>query len=758
MRTSARLLLLLSTCLLLLSTCTGTPVTPTLYTKQPLPPPPTPPPLFSWLGQADLLFQPGDLPEEITPTALDNAIPAFLQDKLGAAPQGAAGLRLLQPGQALDYGNVSLFYYLDRIALQDISEKLVQTEELRTPGVPQAGIGEQAFLFYPTQAGQESALFFRECHSIVEIRLLQGPDVAVILRYGERLAQRIQQVDCRGAASVPVQSPPPLLPTATAQPAAAISQGFPANVSRLPDPQGMDILRAYAFLDAQHGWLALGASLLATADGGMTWQPQATAPAQVDALAFQSMQQGWMHTTQGYFTTRDGGATWQASANSPVEVAARLPRPATAKADNGDEIYTFCPDTSANGAGPFFALDAGTAWAFCTSGAMSHYVRRGLYQTSDGGQTWKLLTGQAPFGWSGASNLFFLDRQHGWLAAAEAGLYATVDGGLTWHSLDVFPPGDGTAAQVSFLSPQTGFVVARQMVLDDSRDVLLKTTDGGLSWQPIYQTPALMPLPTGPFQFFPDLSGIAAGDSAFLSTSDAGKTWSVLSPYTGFCTGDFALQATALSFVDRFQGWFVYTCAGQPHPVLYHTSDGGKTWSSLAAAGLPQDQAVALSFLDAHLGYLVTHGGYLFRTQDGGQTFAPVDGAAIHTRSLRFFTSQIAWETRGTQLYATSDGGKTWQALPVALPVQYFWRLPSGLAWLVTGETTADNGAPLRSVFTTNDDGQTLLEHTFGDLPSTFSAPYLDVLQFVDEQHGWLRAGASLYYTADGGRDWSQLH
>jgi len=167
---------------------------------------------------------------------------------------------------------------------------------------------------------------------------------------------------------------------------------------------------------------------------------------------------------------------------------------------------------------------------------------------------------------------------------------------------------------------------------------------------------------------------------------------------------------------------------------------------------------VDLSFIDPNLGYLVTHTGLLFRTQDGGKTFVPVDNLAVHTRSLHFYTQDIGWETRGTQLFATTDGGNTWQALPVSLPVQYFWRLSSGEAWLVTGDTSADTGAPLRQVFTTTDNGQTLVEHAFGELATNWNAPYLDTIQFVDELHGWLRAGDSLYYTWDGGQDWSQLH
>jgi photosystem II stability/assembly factor-like uncharacterized protein len=284
------------------------------------------------------------------------------------------------------------------------------------------------------------------------------------------------------------------------------------------------------------------------------------------------------------------------------------------------------------------------------------------------------------------------------------------------------------------------------------------TLDGGQTWQPVYQAPPPALFPTGPFQFFPGLTGIGAGDGGFLATADAGKTWTNLSTYSGICSGELAAQVTALSFADAQHGWAAFACASQPLSAVYHTVDGGKTWASFPAAGIPEDGIAALSFLDARTGYLVTHAGLLFLTGDGGQSFSPVDGTAVHTRSLHFVTPELGWEIRGVQLFETRDGGHTWQPLPVALPVQYFSGLPTGLVWLVTGDASADNGNPLRRVFTTHDDGQTLVEHAFGNLPSNWETPSQDAIQFIDADHGWLRAGDALFYTQDGGKDWVQLH
>jgi len=734
---------------------TATPVTSPV--KKAAPTTTTQPVLYAWLGQPELLFQPGDLPDGVSAADFTNAAPDYLKDKYGVPPDAAASLQLLLAGGEA-YGNASLYLYQDPARLKDAAQRLEQVEELRRPGLPQPGIGDQAFLFLPEQPGRDMALFFQACRSYVEIRLLNSPDPAVILQYAGRLAQRVRQVDCQGEAAVPIQTPPPPLPTATNPPAETISQGYSPNITYLPDPQGADTIQAYAFIDARHGWVALGAAILATTDGGGTWQARSTAPGRVEALGFKSLQDGWMQTDHGFFATNDGGITWQAASQAPASPSQMVPPPMTRTA-NGEDAYAFCQDKNPDLAGPFFAIDAHTGWAFCTSSAGDHFTFHALYQTKDGGLSWQLLTDQTPYGRYGASNLFFLDGQHGWLAASDMGVFATADGGKTWQSLGIFPPDAGTASQVRFLSTEVGYVIIGHMQVNQGRDALMGTLDGGQTWQPIYQAPSPALFPTGPFQFFSGLNGVGAGDGGFLATADAGKSWTILSTYSGICSGELAAQVTALSFVDAQQGWAAFTCASQSLPAVFHTADGGKTWARLPpGSGIPDDGIASLSFLDPKTGYLVSHSGLLFLTEDGGQSFSPVDGIAVHTRSLHFVTPELGWELRGTQLFETRDGGHTWQPLPVPSAVQYFSGLPTGLAWLVTGETSADNGNPLRRVFTTRDDGRTLVEHAFGDLPTNWRVPYQDAIQFVDGDHGWLRAGDALFYTQDGGQDWVQLH
>ena len=106
------------------------------------------------------------------------------------------------------------------------------------------------------------------------------------------------------------------------------------------DPDGTDIIRAYSFADANHGWLALGVQILETTDGGTTWQPRFAVNSPVQDIHFVSIQVGWIEMQGGYLVTRDGGATWQRAASKPEDN--RLPPPIV-PGPVDEDAYTFCP-------------------------------------------------------------------------------------------------------------------------------------------------------------------------------------------------------------------------------------------------------------------------------------------------------------------------------------------------------------------------------------------------------------------------------
>ena len=657
-------------------------------------------------------------------------------------------------GAQTDNGNVMLLYYKEPALLAKASGWLIQSEEASRQGTPQAGIGEVAFLFLPKQPDGDTSLLFKICHSFVEIRLFAMGSPAIISRYAGRLAERLWRLDCQGTSAIPILTPPAALAPPTGTPGIPIAQGFAASVQRLPDPDGVDSIRAFTFTDPQHGWLALGADILATGDGGKTWHSQTTAESPVKRIRFQSAQMGWVETRAGFLVTSDGGANWQRVAAPPAGGPAQMPTPqVTHLPDEMGPSYAFCTDQTST-AEAFAAINLQTAWALCTSGADVHYMFRKLFQTRDGGKHWQLVADQPPHGQFTGSELFFLDEWRGWLSAGDDGIYATVDGGKTWQSLantDRFGAVWTTAIQ--FVTLQIGYVIAGNSNSNYGHDVLWGTRDAGKTWQIIFAVqPTLWP--DGPFQLFADGHGLGfmrstngLQDDDILTSADWGKTWAKQGALPQDPTCDSVRSITGLSFSDAANGWAVWACAGS----LLHTQDGGKTWKVLPAPANSDEIFVGISFVDAQIGYLVDQSGVLLRSDDGGLPFAPVDRLPIHTRSLRFVTPEWGWEIRGDTLFETLDGGKSWRPVPFPLPVQYFALLPDHQAWIVAGTSK-------RRVFATPDGGKTWKEHAFGEISSDDRFPWSDAIQFADELHGWLRAGGASFFTQDGGKNWAQCH
>jgi hypothetical protein len=72
-------------------------------------------------------------------------------------------------------------------------------------------------------------------------------------------------------------------------------------------------LRGVDFFDASHGWAVGDAgAILATANGGALWTPQASnTTEQITSVGFATLQRGWATTSSGeILSTTDGGMTW----------------------------------------------------------------------------------------------------------------------------------------------------------------------------------------------------------------------------------------------------------------------------------------------------------------------------------------------------------------------------------------------------------------------------------------------------------------
>ena len=135
-----------------------------------------------------------------------------------------------------------------------------------------------------------------------------------------------------------------------------------------------------------------------------------------------------------------------------------------------------------------------------------------------------------------------------------------------------------------------------------------------------------------------------------------------------------------VQFASPLVGWVVENDCAQGKAYVDRTHDGGRRWektpvrSTNCAAGSRLD----LSFADTSHGWLLDvyengSGPYpLERTLDGGATWRPVGRVPIAGRIV-FRTAREGWLSRADfaqpqQLYATVDGGRSWQRRVLPTP------------------------------------------------------------------------------------------
>jgi photosystem II stability/assembly factor-like uncharacterized protein len=224
--------------------------------------------------------------------------------------------------------------------------------------------------------------------------------------------------------------------------------------------------------------------------------------------------------------------------------------------------------------------------------------------------------------------------------------------------------GYASGAQTAPKAYAAGFTDAQNGVTVGYAGLVLRSTDGGKSWENGTNRSmclfALENLGCG--------SWIAAGNQGNVTfTIDGGKSWSRL-------TSVPPARVTSLSFTSPAHGW------ASTRGWIGETVDGGKSWNALGfPEGMPPAETVAST--GSGTGFFVGSDGYLYATTDGGTNWsrgealcpAPSDGFRAvssvngQTRALRFRGNRGLFACAGISqkqsvmlLRETADGGKTW--------------------------------------------------------------------------------------------------
>lgn len=213
-----------------------------------------------------------------------------------------------------------------------------------------------------------------------------------------------------------------------------------------------------------------------------------------------------------------------------------------------------------------------------------------LYETKDGGETWNAVTtieGKPVEGLCAlqvlryeANNEKVSEKQIRLIGvgrvAGPAALIVSDDLGATWQQIDISAHA-AMAFDVHFLDRNVGFIAAAtDPDLSKCHAAVLRTEDGGVTWQKVYESPRphewtwKMSFPsrnTG-YVTIQSLDRDKSASARYVAkTQDGGKTWSEIP-----LVNNFKVRQFGIAFLDDQTGWVGAT----PHG--FFTNNGGKTW------------------------------------------------------------------------------------------------------------------------------------------------------------------------------------
>ena len=503
-------------------------------------------------------------------------------------------------------------------------------------------------------------------------------------------------------------------------------------------------------------FLIFGCLMLAMVYPGFTqqWNLQNPLPTNADLLDIFLLNHDTGYVCGAYQTilkTTDGGATWQR------------------KGVPGDNHLNSIA---------FNSHDTG----FAVGG-------RGIMRTLDGGETWELLPHPFPETPTALNDIFFLDQQHGWISGDYYTMLRTVDGGMTWELLSHNVGLNQSFNIIKFLSPDTGFVAG---TIGGQFRLLKKTVDGGVSWTNItipmeitgvsgLEVLSANEIWIGAVNQINTVNGPA---TRIYHTIDGGITW------TSTDLVYWSPTTQSIKFFDPLHGHVL------TNYLMFNTSDGGITWQQQI---LSYDAPVQDAMAWADTSKCITAGyyGYLFNSEDGGQTWGEVSHGTKANFTNIFFTNTmtgyaVGWKFLEPVIYKTINAGDTWTKIPIdttnvgrlsavcfsdesnGWTAGYWGQMlhtsDAGQTWNAAGPVSGITYYALdlytkKYIWAGGFQGKMVRSTDYGNTWQDISLPWPDYdlleISFADSLNGYVRLGngsdGMMFRTSDGGMTWNPI-
>ena len=268
-------------------------------------------------------------------------------------------------------------------------------------------------------------------------------------------------------------------------------------------------------------------------------------------------------------------------------------------------------------------------------------------------------------------DVYFLDKDTGWIGGSNGTFLKTSDGGKNWNKEKNIT--EDTIRQIYFINSKNGFLLCESDTFSRSSvspSYLLKTTDGGAKWERIdfkgksriariffskndfglaigeagslfamqdekdawkqIATPVPYLLLDGVFS--DDFHGtIVGGGGTILFTEDAGLSWKKASVF-----GSLDSKLNSVFFINQKNGW-----AAGANGQIYQTINGGKNWRRQNST--VEKNLNDIFFINTAEGWTVGEEGTILHTTTAGNVWNREESKAKHKIEKIFFINGKGW-------------------------------------------------------------------------------------------------------------------
>ncbi len=298
-----------------------------------------------------------------------------------------------------------------------------------------------------------------------------------------------------------------------------------------------------------------------------------------------------------------------------------------------------------------------------------------------------------------------------------------------------------------FLDEDIGFI-------SGSKESILKTMDGGLTWEEVFFGGSMNSYGYNDFVFCNSTTGVAVGSAGkIIRTTDSGNSWQEVTTGVGF-----HLNAVDCCQPDRF------VAVGSESDTILLSDNQGLTWEAhLINPPVSGGNLTDIKFVTNTIGFLTVSGApnnQVLRTINAGDSWSIMYSGSYSPKAIDFYNDMRIAICCHRELYESgvlisTNNGLNWEECPFG---EFSWNANKTI--VVLDESMEFIMAGNMGMIFKSSDGMwwyNLYERTFwGDIYQ---------VQFLDQNTGFALAenwtggllSSDLMMTTDGGSSWSNI-